>query len=307
MGLRINTNVEAIDAQRNLQLTSMDFQKSIERLSSGLRINSAADDPAGLAVSQTLTSQVNGFDQAQRNIQDGISMTQVADGALNSTESALQRMRTLAVQAATDSLTNTDRANIQSEVNQLVQEIDRISSQTEFNTKKLLDGSAGSAQAVGGGPDIKQIVAEGQVAVAGSWSLTQNGGGKGVNATKSALESGAFSTGTFTQASNVTITGAGGTQTFTAAAGESVQDFFKQVNTSTVGVTMQVDQTSGLVQLVNNDYGLAGKDANGNTNATGAAAVSIANVTGDFALGGAIDLTGVGGATTGSVDNTGKY
>src|SRR5579872_1073358 len=137
MSLSVNTNLNAFDVQRNLALTSSDYSKQVQQLSSGLRVNSAADDAAGLAVSQSLTTQVKGFDQAARNAQDGVSMLQTADGGLNSTEQMLQRMRTLAVQAANDTYTSSDRANIQLEINQLVQEIDRIGSQTDFNTKKL--------------------------------------------------------------------------------------------------------------------------------------------------------------------------
>src|SRR5438874_1017233 len=129
MSVRVNTNVDAFDAQRNLNLTSMDFSKTVAQLSSGLRINSAADDAAGLAISQKLTTQVNGFDQAGRNAQDAISMLQTADGALNTTQSMLQRMRQLAVQASNDTYTSGDRANIQIEINQLIQEIDRIGNQ----------------------------------------------------------------------------------------------------------------------------------------------------------------------------------
>ena len=141
MSLRINTNVAALDAHRQLQANNDALSKSIERLSSGLRINSAADDAAGLAISQKMQSQINGLNQAQSNAQDGISLLQTAEGALGNTQGILQRMRELAVQAANDTLTASDRANISTEMGQLSSEIDRISSQTNFNTKNLLDGS----------------------------------------------------------------------------------------------------------------------------------------------------------------------
>ena len=140
MGVRINTNVEAINAQRNLSMTALNLAKSIERLSSGLRINRAADDAAGLSISEKLRGQVRGLNQAVRNAQDGISLIQTAEGALNETHSILQRMRELAVQAANDTLTSTDRDAIQQEVDVLVEEIGRISDTTEFNTQKLLNG-----------------------------------------------------------------------------------------------------------------------------------------------------------------------
>src|ERR1041385_1456789 len=141
MGTRINTNVEAFNAQRNLQLTSMQYSKSVEKLSSGLRINRAGDDAAGLSISEKLRAQVKGLAQAQRNAQDGISLIQTAEGALNETHSILQRMRELTAPAATDTLADSDRDAIKSEMGQLGAEIDRIAKSTQFNGKNLLDGS----------------------------------------------------------------------------------------------------------------------------------------------------------------------
>ncbi len=140
MGFRINTNINAIDTERNLMMTSTNMATTMRRLSSGLRINSAADDAAGLAISQKLNAQVNGLNQAVQNAQDGISLVQTAEGALNETQSILQRMRTLAVQSANDTNTQTDRTAIQSEMNQLATEISRISNTTSFNTKNVLAG-----------------------------------------------------------------------------------------------------------------------------------------------------------------------
>jgi flagellin len=145
MSLRINTNIDALTAYRNLNTTSTSQSTSIERLSSGLRINKAADDAAGLAISQGLTSQINGIGQAVRNAQDGINVVQTADGALTETHSILQRMRTLAVQSANDSNDADSRKAIQSEVTALNAELDRIASKTTFNNINLLDGSAGTA------------------------------------------------------------------------------------------------------------------------------------------------------------------
>lgn len=145
MGLRINQNITALNAHRNLVATDNALSKSLERLSSGLRINRAADDAAGLAISEKMRGQIKGLAQASRNAQDGISLIQTAEGALNETHSILQRMRQLAVQAANDTLTSEDRAQIQQEVDQLIDELDRIAQTTEFNTKKLLDGTAGYA------------------------------------------------------------------------------------------------------------------------------------------------------------------
>src|SRR5579862_5276299 len=183
MSVRVNTNVDAFDAQRNLSNVSSDFSQAVQRLSSGLRINSAADDAAGLSISQKLQTQINGFDQGTRNAQDGISMIQTGESALGTVHDILQRMRQLAVEASNDTYTDTDRANIQVEVNQLVSEIDRIASQTDFNSKKLLDGSIGGAQVVGGGIDIRGIIAQAGVAVATSYVISAAS-----DATRSAVE-----------------------------------------------------------------------------------------------------------------------
>lgn len=144
MSLRINTNIDALTAYRNLNNTQSSQSTSIERLSSGLRINKAADDAAGLAISQGLTSQINGIGQAMRNAQDGINMVQTADGALTETQSILQRMRTLAVQSANDSNDSAARTDIQTEVNALNKELSRIADKTTFNNVNLLDGSKGT-------------------------------------------------------------------------------------------------------------------------------------------------------------------
>jgi flagellin len=139
--MRINTNVAALNSYNQLNNTQNNLQKSLQRLSSGKRINGAADDAAGLAISEKMNSQTKGLAMAQRNAQDGISMIQTAEGALKETHSILQRMRELAVQSANDTNTDADRAEIQKEVDQLATEINRIGETTEFNTQKLLDGS----------------------------------------------------------------------------------------------------------------------------------------------------------------------
>ncbi|NCC85021.1 MAG: flagellin, partial [Clostridia bacterium] len=140
--MRVYHNIPALFAYNSVAATNESLQKSIAKLSTGLRINSAADDAAGLAISEKMRAQVRGLDQAVRNSQDGISMIQTAEGALNETHSILQRMRELSVQSANDTLTSQDRSYIQLEVDQLKEEISRISTTTQFNKKKLLDGSA---------------------------------------------------------------------------------------------------------------------------------------------------------------------
>ena len=138
--MRINNNVMALNAHRQLSINQTNASKSMERLSSGMRINRAGDDAAGLAISEKMRGQIRGLKQAMRNAQDGISLIQTAEGALNETHAILQRMRELAVQASNDTNNEVDRAEIQKEINQLIDEIDRIGNQTEFNTKTLLDG-----------------------------------------------------------------------------------------------------------------------------------------------------------------------
>ncbi|MGP4040727.1 flagellin N-terminal helical domain-containing protein [Gracilibacillus sp. D59] len=152
--MRINHNIAALNTYRQLQGANNMQSNSMEKLSSGLRINRAADDAAGLAISEKMRGQIRGLDQAQRNAQDGISLIQTAEGALNETHSILQRMRELSVQSSNDTNTDADREEIQKEINQLTEEIDRIANTTEFNTQKLLDGSKGTGGTIDASAEI---------------------------------------------------------------------------------------------------------------------------------------------------------
>ena len=156
MAMFINTNVSSLNAQRNLMNTNKTLDTSYQRLSSGLRINSARDDAAGLQISNRLTSQVNGLNQGNRNANDGISLAQTAEGAMEEITGMLQRMRTLAQQSSNGSNNSDDRLALQQEVNQLSKEIDRISSDTTFGGTKLLDGKYGGKFQVGG--DANQTI-----------------------------------------------------------------------------------------------------------------------------------------------------
>ncbi len=148
MALTINTNVASLNAQRNLGKSQGALNQSMKRLSSGLRINSAKDDAAGLAISDRMTSQIRGLNQAARNANDGISLAQTAEGALQETTNILQRMRELAVQSANDTNTDADRNSLDAEYAQLINEIDRIAETTSFNGKVLLSGGfSGAANA----------------------------------------------------------------------------------------------------------------------------------------------------------------
>jgi flagellin len=159
--MRINNNPMAVDAQRNLMLSGVALAKSVERLSSGLRINRAADDAAGLSISEKLRTQVRGLAQAQKNAQDGISMIQTAEGAMTEIHDMLQRMRELSIQAANDTLGSQDRQAINTELQQLKTEIDAVRDRTKFNGKALLTGSLVTSQSGG-------TAAAGTVVVAGT-------------------------------------------------------------------------------------------------------------------------------------------
>jgi flagellin len=146
MGLYVNTNNASLNARRNLNNTTRATAQSFQRLSSGLRINSAKDDAAGLAISERMTSQIRGINQAIRNAGDGVSLAQTAEGAMQETTNILQRMRELSVQAANDTNKTSDRESIQQEMDQLTSELDRIAEKTTFNNQKILDGSFNAAK-----------------------------------------------------------------------------------------------------------------------------------------------------------------
>ena len=177
----INTNVMSLNAQRNLNTSSASLSTSIQRLSSGLRINSAKDDAAGLAISERFTTQIRGLDVAVRNANDGISLAQTAEGAMVEVSNNLQRIRELAVQASNATNSDSDRKALQAEVDQLVSEIDRVARQTNFNGTPLLDGSfSGALFQIGA--DAGQTIAVNNIA----------------NARKDALGAAKFDTGAFT-------------------------------------------------------------------------------------------------------------
>ncbi|MBV4421987.1 flagellin [Clostridium tyrobutyricum] len=193
----INHNLMANNALRNMNINSNNASKAMEKLSSGLRINRAGDDAAGLAISEKMRGQINGLNQASSNAQDSISLIQTAEGALNETHSILQRMRTLAVQSSNDTNNDSDRTAIQSEINQLSDEVDRIGNTTEFNTKKLLNG------------DVVGVNAEQK----GTYTLNNNtsltsltlGSGVATNIADSSVKNGAI---TITKINSSTASGA---------------------------------------------------------------------------------------------------
>ena len=170
--MRINHNIAALNTYRQLTGNTNSTSKSLEKLSSGLRINRAGDDAAGLAISEKMRGQIRGLDMASKNAQDGISLISTAEGALNETHSILQRMRELAVQASNDTNTESDRSEMQKEIDQLTTEISRISTDTEFNTKKLLNGDMGKTAQQGAGAAVYTgLQAVGADLKSGSYSL----------------------------------------------------------------------------------------------------------------------------------------
>jgi len=196
----INTNVMSLNAQRQLNKTQAASNEAMERLSSGLRINSAKDDAAGLAISTSMNSQITGLTQAVRNSNDGISMAQTAEGAMDEMTNILQRMRELSVQSANDTNSSENRIAIQEEVDQLSSEIDRIAETTEFNGKKLLDGSSGST--------TLQIGANsGQTLTFSIDSVTANDLGLNGNLNKEDVNGGRVTGGTDIDASSIDING----------------------------------------------------------------------------------------------------
>jgi flagellin len=230
--MRINHNIAALNTHRQLSSASTAQGKSMEKLASGLRINKAGDDAAGLAISEKMRGQIRGLDQASKNAQDGISMISTAEGALNETHDILQRMRELSVQSANDTNTNADRTNIQDEVDQLGKEIDRIRNTTQFNTKNLLDGSMDKTTTAGANVNSNSALGTGTTVATTLVSLTdKDGNSLGITATDtieiSFVKDGVTSTSTITagaltvadlDATGFTMTDSGGTLVATAAA-----------------------------------------------------------------------------------------
>ena len=252
MAISINTNVASLNAQRNLSASQTNLAKSMQRLSSGLRINSAKDDAAGLAISDRMTSQIRGLNQATRNANDGISLAQTAEGAMQESTNILQRMRELAVQSANDTNSASDRASLQSEVDQLKQELTRIAETTTFNGKKLLDGSMISAQfqvGANAGETISFGIGSARSTDLGNHSLTTN------NATAGGIEvataTNADSQANTVKAQTLTVVGKEGSSTVDVTAGDSAAKIAEAVNTKSgeTGVTATAKTTATLGTL----------------------------------------------------------
>jgi flagellin len=231
MANTIATNVASINAQRNLFKTGQSLSVSFQRLSSGLRINSAKDDAAGLAISNRLTSQVNGLNVAIRNANDGISLAQTAEGALQESTNILQRIRDLSVQAANGSNDGTDRAALQKEVAQLQQELNRIADTTAFGGRKLLDGTFGSASFQVGAQAFETInvsLSSARATSIGTQRLDAGGTGMG----GVVIGVGATAGASTIAGSSTTISGGLGSATITVGSGFSAREIANTVNAS---------------------------------------------------------------------------
>jgi flagellin len=259
MALTINTNVASLNAQRNLSRSQGDLATSMERLSSGLRINSAKDDAAGLAISDRMTSQIRGLNQASRNANDGISLAQTAEGAMQESTNILQRIRELSVQAANATNSAADRAALQAEVNQLKSEMNRIAQSTTFNGLKILDGTF-VAQQFQVGPNANETIG---ISIK---SMSADDLGRYTLATTDAVNSVAHQgTGSLTTpvatlptpavntiaAQDLTINGSKGAATFPIGANSTAWDVATQItnNASKTGVTATARTTVTLDSL----------------------------------------------------------
>jgi flagellin len=243
----------SLNAQRNLGKSQSSLAKSMQRLSSGLRINSAKDDAAGLAISDRMTSQIRGLNQATRNANDGISLAQTAEGAMQETTNILQRMRELAVQSANDTNSASDRSSLQAEVNQLKQEMNRIADTTSFNGKNLLDGSMTSAQ-FQVGANANQTISFGiESAKAGDLG---NHALKSNNATDDFALGGATSGAAANSANDVmaqtlTVIGSEGSETASVSDGDTASVIAGKINaiSADTGVTATASTTATLSDL----------------------------------------------------------
>jgi flagellin len=298
MGMQINTNIAANNTYRNLNATQNDLSKSLEKLSSGLRINRAADDAAGLSISEGLRSQVGGLTVAARNAQDGISVVQTAEGGLTETHSILQRMRDLSVQAGNDSNNADSRKAITTEVSALQKELTRISASTNFNGTNLLDGSntALKFQVGANSGSDSQITVDLSKANVSAIANNLTGGDLGTTGSS------------FTVADPADIAGV---QTFSVTSGSET----KTIKTADLGAAGKFDSVQGYADALTKDAAFSAnfsvsvtKDANGAgtgivVTANNGGAVSVADDAGTGVVAGAAGATTTGGLKFDTADN----
>jgi flagellin len=274
----INTNVASLNSQRNLSTSQSQLNTSIQRLSSGMRINSAKDDAAGLAISDRMSSQIRGMTQATRNANDGVSMAQTAEGALSSSGDILQRIRELAVQSSNSSNSASDRKALQTEVTQLGSELNRIANTTEFNGQKLLDGSMGTAN-FQVGANAGQLIS-----MTGANFTTSTYGNNRLDVSS---KQAAVGTDNGVTGGDIVISGSEGSSTYTSTAKESAKATAAGINalSGDTGVTATAKTEAQLTVVANKSYSLDVKSDNGTA------------VTVSFSVG-ALDANGYAGAVS---------
>lgn len=254
MSLTVNSNIASLNAQRNLSRSGVQLNQALQRLSSGLRINSAKDDAAGLAISDRFTSQIRGLNQAVRNANDGISLAQTAEGALQESTNLLQRLRELAVQSANDTNAASDRKSLQDEVEQIKSELNRISNTTEFNGRKLLDGSALNLKFHVGVRESQTINFSVQAASAtdlGNNSITATNTSAGDGTGQAVNAAATLPTANGIAAQTLTISGSEGSETVSVGAGNTAEAIATEINdlTASTGVTASAKTTVTLQNL----------------------------------------------------------
>ena len=241
MALGINTNIPSMSAQRSLVSSQDKLNTAMQRLTTGMRINSAKDDSAGLAIADRMTAQIKGLNQATRNANDGISLAQTAEGALQESTNILQRMRELAVQSANDTNTGSDRASLQKEVSQLQQELNRIGNTTAFNGKNLLDGTFTTQKfQVGANANQTISVSVGSALATdmGSRRVTANGT---LNQAVAAAASGATAANPVLAGEDLTVSGSLGSASIDVAVNSSAKAIAAQVNAKTADTGVEAE------------------------------------------------------------------
>ena len=298
MSLTINTNVMSLNAQRNLNSSRMSLATSLQRLSSGLRINSAKDDAAGLAISERMSTQIRGMNVAIRNANDGVSLAQTAEGSLSSVSDSLQRIRELAVQSANATNSASDRAALNTEAQQLKSEIDRVATQTNFNGVKLLDGSF-TNKAFQVGANANETISIASIANAQSSALGTS--------TKASVTGAAATAFTQITAGDITIQDAGGTainvgaiaaDTSAATRAGSLRDAINAVADQT-GVYATNDTSTTITLTSTHNITIALSTASGTTATTATTGLTAGTTTAASTTGfTALDISTVAGANT---------
>jgi flagellin len=254
MSVTVNTNVSAMTAQRHLGSATNNVSSSMERLSSGLRINSAKDDAAGLQISNRLTSQTNGLNVAMRNANDGISIAQTAEGAMQESTNIMQRMRDLSLQAANGSNSDDDRAALQKEVTALQTEMTRIAETTTFGGQNLLDGSYGTQSfQVGSNANETIEVTLGDVSSNAIGNHTTTGAGSDFDS--STVDGAAADFATVTTGGDITVHGPNGDKNVTVGAGDSVTDVMASINATGSGVKAETTVETKISNLTAGETG----------------------------------------------------